>query len=64
MSLRTRLLRLDSSVLRSFRQEGEDAEAYLRRVAVRNRAPGAGESYAIQQALREHFDALDAERSR
>src|SRR5436305_10673576 len=64
MSLRTRLMRLDAKVIRSFRQPGEDAETHLRRVAARGRAPGAPEAYALQQALREHFAALDAERTR
>jgi hypothetical protein len=62
MSLGLRLRRLDARVFPRLRQPGEPAEAYLRRVAVRRLGIGVADGYAVQQALREHFAALDRER--
>lgn len=62
MGLLQGLNRLDARVLRSSRQPGEAAESYLRRVAGRRMGVGGRDANAVQQALREFFASLDAER--
>lgn len=61
MALSDRLRRLDERVFKELRQSGEDAEAYLRRVAASG-GIAVRDGNAVHAALREHFAALDAER--
>jgi len=55
-----RLLRLDRRLFPKFRQQGETAEAYLRRVASWSKF-GLGGTIApdLKQALREYFAEQD-----